>query len=233
MGYFCVQLLHVHSHGVVLKRSLFRHGVQRLCLFALFSRPLCCSNVRQNGGMTRDWARLGEELRAARTERGIEQQDVAESIGVKRGALHNIERGAIARVTPTVIAYARLVGWADESVDSVLKGGEPVYRAPEPAAAPAPVPADPVPADPAPVDPAPVGPAPVDPAPAGPAPSDLSVLVQQSLREGPLLDARVTEVTTPGGKVRATIVIRGEDGLAPEDLLAALRSLRIDVTTED
>ncbi|GAA2948919.1 hypothetical protein GCM10010518_39730 [Kitasatospora cinereorecta] len=161
------------------------------------------------GGMTRNWPRLGEALKTARCERGIEQQDVAETIGVKRGALHNIERGAIARVTPTVLAYARLVGWTDKSVDLVLAGGDPALRDDE-------------------------KPSVVDPGmlPEAPA-SDLSVLVQQALREGPLLDSRVAEVTTPSGKVRATIVIRGEDGTPPEDLLAALRSLKIDVTTEE
>ncbi|MCY0957652.1 helix-turn-helix domain-containing protein [Streptomyces sp. H27-H5] len=157
--------------------------------------------------MSRDWVRLGDTLRAARAACGLEQQDVAESIGVKRGALHNIERGAIARVTPTVIAYARLVGWTDQSIELVLNGDSPALRdeRAHPAAAERP--------------------------PEPPA-SDLSVLVQQSLREGPLLDSRIAEVTTPTGKVRATIVIRGEDGTSDEDLLAALRSLKIDVTTE-
>ncbi|MFF2940263.1 helix-turn-helix domain-containing protein [Streptomyces niveus] len=159
--------------------------------------------------MTRDWARLGEMLKnAARAERGMEQQDVAEAIGVKRGALWNIETGNIARVTNTVRTYARLVGWTDESIEIVLGGGDPVQRDPEPTAPSS------------------------EKAPEA-AGSDLSVLVQQALREGPLLDSRVAEVSTPSGKVRATIVVRGEDGTASEDLLAALRSLKIDVTTED
>lgn len=165
------------------------------------------------GSMSRDWARLGELLRAARAERGMEQQDVAESIGVKRGALHNIEHGKIARVTPTVVAYARLVGWIDGSIEAVLCGEDPTRRGAEPA-------------EPK-VEAAP------EPATPEAAASDLSVLVQQALREGPLLDSRVAEVATPGGKVRATIVIRGEDGTSAEDLLAALRSLKIDVSTED
>jgi hypothetical protein len=62
--------------------------------------------------------------------------------------------------------------------------------------------------------------------------SDLSIRVQQALREGPLIDSRVTEVTTPSGRVKATIVVRGEDGTPPEQLLAVLRSLKIDVTVE-
>jgi transcriptional regulator with XRE-family HTH domain len=158
--------------------------------------------------MTRDWARLGEKLKAARTGRGMEQQDVADAIGVKRGALYNIEKGEIAKVTPTVLAYARLVGWTDESVAEVLAGHDPVERdAAESGQAESGTGHDPL--------------------------SDLSVRVQQSLREGPLLDARVAEVSTPTGRVRATIVVRGEEGTPPEDLLAALRLLKIDVSIED
>jgi len=154
------------------------------------------------GVMSRDWARLGEKLTAARVARGMEQQDVGPRIAVKRGALHNIEKGKIRKVTPTVLAYAKLVGWTEDSVERVLDGGEPVEH--EVGTGTTPVP-----------------------------PSDLSVRVQKSLREGPLIDARVAEVTTPSGRVRATIVIRGEDGTPIEDLMAALDSLKIDVTTNE
>ncbi|MGW6456324.1 helix-turn-helix transcriptional regulator [Streptomyces sp. NPDC055078] len=158
--------------------------------------------------MTRDWARLGEKLKAARTEHGMEQQDVGDKIGVKRGALRNIEKGSIAKITTTVRAYARLVGWTDDSITLVLAGGEPVYAAADPGQS-------------------------VEPKAGRDPLSDLSVYVQQSLREGPLLDSRVADVRTPSGRVRATIVIRGESGKSEEDLLAALRSLRIDVAIID
>ncbi|WP_284576635.1 helix-turn-helix transcriptional regulator [Streptomyces sp. 2P-4] len=157
--------------------------------------------------MSSEWAQLGKSLKAARIELGMEQQDVAAAIGVKRGALHNIERGAIARVTHTVRAYADLVGWTDDSISDVLAGGTPTLKPPEEPAPPAPA---------------------ADPLPAG-----LSTLVQEALREGPLLGSRVEEVVTPSGRVRATIVIRGEEGTPPEELLAALRSLRIEVTVDD
>lgn len=151
------------------------------------------------GVMSRDWARLGEKLTAARVAHRMEQQDIGARIGVKRGALYNIETGKIRKVTPTVLAYAKLVGWTEGSVELVLDGGEPVEH--EVGAETAPTP-----------------------------PSDLSVRVQKSLREGPLIDARVAEVTTPAGRVRATIVIRGEDGTPIEHLMAALDSLKIDVS---
>lgn len=156
-------------------------------------------------GMDRNWARLGQELKAARAERDMEQQDVAGRIGVKRGALHNIEHGKITKVTSTVLAYARLIGWEDGSVERVLDGGEPILgeqRIPGQAAEPA------------------------------PEASDLSIRVRQALSEGPLIDSRVTEVTTPSGRVKATIVIRGEEGAPADQLLNVLRSLRIDVSIE-
>lgn len=79
--------------------------------------------------MDRDWARLGSALRAARDDLGLGQLHVAERIGVKRGALRNVERGEISRVTPTVREYARIVGWTDASIDAVLSGGEPTREA--------------------------------------------------------------------------------------------------------
>lgn len=183
--------------------------------YALFMRSCRCTAVRHYGWMTRDWARLGEELKGARAGRGLEQQQVAADIGVKRGAVRNIERGSIAKITPTVLAYARLVGWTSDSVESVLTGGSPHVAAPE---QPRPRP-----------QPQPEGGAENEGDPA----AGFSARVRQSLLEGPLIDARVSELTTPTGRVRATIVIRGEEGTPAEDLLAALRSLRIDVTIDE
>ncbi|MFD3844795.1 helix-turn-helix domain-containing protein [Streptomyces microflavus] len=155
--------------------------------------------------MTKDWVRLGDMLRTARVARRLEQQEVARHIGVQRGALSRIENGTISTISSTVVAYAKLVGWTGESPDLVLHGGEPVM-------------ADTTPTEPA---------READPL------AGFSLDVQQALREGPLLQSRVEEVVTPSGKVRATIVIRGEDGAAPEDLLAILRALKIDVRTAD
>jgi transcriptional regulator with XRE-family HTH domain len=151
--------------------------------------------------MASDWARLGEKLKTSRIARDMEQQQVAAAIGVKRGAVRNIEQGNIAKVTPTVRAYATHVGWADGSVEQVLAGGDPVLAEGEVARADGVV-------------------------------SDLSLHVQESLKRGPLLESRVQEVTTPAGRVRATIVIRGDEGLTPEELLEALRSLTIEISAE-
>ncbi|MFE2909980.1 helix-turn-helix domain-containing protein, partial [Streptomyces olivaceus] len=51
--------------------------------------------------MERDWARLGAELKAARVRLGIEQQDIAEATGTTRGAIANIETGALRSVSTT------------------------------------------------------------------------------------------------------------------------------------
>jgi DNA-binding XRE family transcriptional regulator len=152
--------------------------------------------------MDLDWAGLGERLRAGRAAHELEQQDVAQRIGVKRGAVYNIETGKIAKVTRTVRDYARLVGWTPDSPERVLNGEEPVL-------AEQPQPAEPAPAEQRSVHPA--------------EPSDLSLNVRTALREGPLLDSKVIRVPTSGGVVTATIVARGSEGMSPEELLKALR----------
>jgi hypothetical protein len=99
------------------------------------------------------------------------------------------------------------MGWTEDSVDRVLDGGDPVLREDHP-------------------------PAQADGTEPDAEPSDLSMRVRQALKDGPLIDSRVTEVTTPSGRVKATIVVRGEEGASQAELLALLRALRIDVTIE-
>ncbi len=158
-------------------------------------------------GMATKWTRLGEKLRAARTDLGIEQQQIAVAVGVTRGAVGNIERGSVARMTPTIREYARVVGWTDDSPERVLAGREPVLRDADPQDAGS--------------------------AEGNGATMDLAVDVQESLRRGPLLQSQVVEVETPTGKVRATIVLRGEEGQSPEELLAALRAVTVHVSADE
>ncbi|GAQ64110.1 hypothetical protein SsS58_04500 [Streptomyces scabiei] len=157
--------------------------------------------------MATKWTRLGEKLRAARTDLGIEQQQIAVAVGVTRGAVGNIERGDVARMTPTIREYARVVGWTDDSPERVLAGREPVLRDAERQD--------------------------VGSAEGGAVATDLAVDVQESLRRGPLLQSQVVEVKTPAGKVVATIVLRGEEGQSPEELLAALRSVTVQVSADE
>lgn len=137
--------------------------------------------------MSRDWARLGAALKAARKEHSLRQEDAAEQLGLKRGAVANIESGSISRVTRTLREYARVVGWTADSVEAVLDGGEPTVATAPPPSAPD-------------------------------LPGDLSSRVIQALAEGELLGSRVMHVQGPEGEVTATIVVRGETDMPPEDL---------------
>ncbi|WP_371624095.1 helix-turn-helix domain-containing protein [Streptomyces sp. NBC_01116] len=150
--------------------------------------------------MDRDWARLGSALRAARDDLGLGQLHVAERIGVKRGALRNVERGEISRVTPTVREYARIVGWTDASIDAVLSGGEPTREA--------------VPPD----EPATVT---VE------APEELPLRIQAALAGGgPVLDTAVINLPGEDGEdseAQMVIVVKGRAGDAtPEQIRKAL-----------
>ncbi|MFE6284406.1 helix-turn-helix domain-containing protein [Streptomyces sp. NPDC057877] len=78
--------------------------------------------------MDQDFARLGEQLKAARLARRprVSQTDVAAALEVGRSTIQKMESAAVAQVTrSTVHAYARWLGWTDDSVDRVLAGGEP------------------------------------------------------------------------------------------------------------
>lgn len=57
---------------------------------------------------------------------GVTQKAMAGRIGVTRGPLQAIERGESKRVTSTIRAYAREVGWEEGSIDRVLRGEDPV-----------------------------------------------------------------------------------------------------------
>ncbi|KDN83441.1 helix-turn-helix domain-containing protein [Kitasatospora cheerisanensis] len=79
--------------------------------------------------MERDWGRLGSLLRADRTAQGLTQDEVGSAIGVHRNTVRAIEDGTGRRITPSIRAYAREVGWSDGSVEAVLDGGEPARPA--------------------------------------------------------------------------------------------------------
>jgi len=150
--------------------------------------------------MDRDWARLGAALKAAREDLGLEQQQVGEQIGVGRGALRNIEIGAFSRVTPTVRAYARTVGWTDASVDDVLDGGVPTPEAPD-----------------APPETTTV---------AGVTPDELPLRIKAALAAGPLLDAVVIDLPADEGEdpeAQMVVIVKGRRGDAtPEQIRKAL-----------
>ncbi|MEU6543965.1 helix-turn-helix transcriptional regulator [Streptomyces sp. NPDC046859] len=88
----------------------------------------------------RDWEKLGKAYAAARKTIGLTQPDAADQLHVSRTTIQAIERGRQSngtpfdKVTATMRAYARLVGWTETSPGVVLAGGEP-EQAPETEAA--------------------------------------------------------------------------------------------------
>ncbi|MFI2184556.1 helix-turn-helix domain-containing protein [Streptomyces sioyaensis] len=154
--------------------------------------------------MERDWTRLGAALKAAREARGLQQAAVAESIGVKRGTMRNIENGDISRVTPTVRAYARTVGWDDGSVDAVLAGGSPTDAL---------TPHDPEARDAIAAENIAVAVA-----------EELPLRIQAALREGPLIDTAVINLPSDddGPEGQMVVIVKGRNGATPEQLKRAL-----------
>ncbi|MFK0179022.1 helix-turn-helix domain-containing protein [Streptomyces xanthochromogenes] len=78
--------------------------------------------------MDQDWAALGEALKAAREacRPRVRQEDVAAALNISRATVQNIERGQeFKKVSSTIRAYARFLGWTPESPEQVLAGGEP------------------------------------------------------------------------------------------------------------
>lgn len=158
--------------------------------------------VRHDGGMQRDWARLGAALRAARETRGLGQAEVGEQIGVGRGAMRNIERGEIAKVSTTIRAYARAVGWEDGSIEAVLDGGDPIVA-----------PADSG-RDAEAVQSITVA-----------APEELPLRIRAALASGPLIDAAV--IPLPGDDdddpdANMVVILKGGKRATPEQLRRAL-----------
>lgn len=147
--------------------------------------------------MTQHWEHLGARLRDARDALGMTQQDIARRIGVERNTLRLIEGGQKKRVTPTIRAYAKEVGWTDTSLNVVLAGGEP-ERAP---AAPTPMPAD---------EPSALG---------------LTPRVLLELQEGRVLDQSITDLTPSGSLAVAMLLIeRPHTDATPEQVAADLRA---------
>lgn len=85
-----------------------------------------------------DWKRLGREFATQRETVGLTQVTAAQALGVSRTPIQAIERGRqsngspFTKVTQTMRAYARLIGWTENSPQAILDGGNP-----EPAGSPA------------------------------------------------------------------------------------------------
>jgi hypothetical protein len=119
----------------------------------------------------------------------------AEQLHVSRTPVQAIERGrqpngkAFAKVTATMRAYARLVGWTEESPDRILDGQEP-EPATQPVSAPAETPK-----------------------------SDLPPAVDRELRSGKTLDHAVVNLgSETDDDTRLIVVLKGAEDLSEEEL---------------
>lgn len=95
--------------------------------------------------MDQDFVRLGAEMQAARKRLRpqVIQEAAGDAIGVGRSTIQKIERGEGDQTTATTVhAYARFLGWTDDSVERVLRGGKPVMRADTEHAPPVEVPSE-------------------------------------------------------------------------------------------
>lgn len=151
--------------------------------------------------MDRDWVRLGKAFRTDRERQSLRQKDAAAALGVGLTSIQDIERGhEYTKPTLTIRAYANLLGWVPESVDTVLAGGNISHTAAE---AP-----------------------PASSASESLADADIGGqrlplrIVHELSDEGELLDTAVIKI---GDKGRAVIVVKGEPGVSAEELLEELR----------
>lgn len=150
--------------------------------------------------MEQNWARLGAAVAAARRPR-LTQQQLAEKVGVSRGTVQNIEHGkGLTKITPTLRAVEREIGWAPGSLERVMAGEEPV---PLEEPAPPKVPSAEV----------------AGPPPPSAVASGLPARVRQQLVRGDLIDTTVVDL---GDDTTMVIVVRGKPNASPEELQRSL-----------
>ncbi|MCB9805585.1 helix-turn-helix transcriptional regulator [Candidatus Nomurabacteria bacterium] len=68
--------------------------------------------------MTKESKKLGENFKKFRIEKGLSQSDVADSLGISRGFISNIESG---KKNPTLITLTKLANSVGISIDKLLK----------------------------------------------------------------------------------------------------------------
>ncbi|MDH6610221.1 transcriptional regulator with XRE-family HTH domain [Streptomyces sp. SAI-208] len=151
----------------------------------------------------RDWERLGNAFAEARKAAGLTQVEVAQRLSVTRTPVQAVERGRqpngnpFNKITATMRAYARLVGWTEDSPARILRGEEP-----EPATRP---------------DSA------TEPEPA----SDLPMAVQRELRSGRTLDHAVVNLGSQADDdTRLIVVLQGGKDMTEEEIDAAWEKWR-------
>lgn len=154
-----------------------------------------------------NWARLGRELAAARRAKKLKQLELADLAGVSLATVQAIEGGkSFARVTPTIRAFVRIVGWQEGSAETVLAGGDP-----NPAVAPdSPVTTQ----------------VPIPPADSDSAFAHLPVRIREELKEGQFLDSGVYDISPEGSDVQMIVVIKGKTDATPEEIRRYMDDVR-------
>lgn len=151
--------------------------------------------------MDRDWVRLGSALKSDREAQGFTQKEVAQHLDASVSSIQVIERGqSFSKPTRTIRKFAELLAWTDGSVDQVLAGGDPNHvhhgSAHMTAAKP---------------------------------PADVDFedqrlplrIVHELKDDGALLDTSVIKI---GAKGRAVIIVKGEPGVSPDELVEELQA---------
>ncbi|MEU3826519.1 helix-turn-helix transcriptional regulator [Streptomyces sp. NPDC029080] len=143
----------------------------------------------------RDWERLGEAFANARKAAGLTQVEVAERLSVTRTPIQAIERGRqangspFAKVTGTMRAYARLLGWTEDSPMRILGGEQPESATR------------------------------LDSTAAAESTSDLPTAVDRELRSGKTLDHTVVHLgSEDDDDTRIIVVLKGSEDISEEEL---------------
>lgn len=142
----------------------------------------------------RDWERLGHAFAEARKAADLTQVQVAERLSVTRTPVQAIERGRqpngtpFSKITGTMRAYARLVGWTEDSPARILRGEEP-----EPATQPV---------------------SPQD----SERRSDLPPEIDLELRSGKTLGSTVVHLGPEEDDTRIIVVLKGAEDLSEDEL---------------
>lgn len=148
------------------------------------------------GGMEseRDWERLGQAFAEARKAADLTQVQVAERLSVTRTPIQAIERGRqpngspYNKITGTMRAYARLVGWTEDSPHRILEGQEP-QAAPQSA-----------------------------PEHSADTKSNLPPAIDLELRSGKTLDSTVVHLGSEEGDSRIIVVLKGAEDISEDEL---------------
>lgn len=146
--------------------------------------------------MDRDWSRLGAHLAQARKSKGLRQPELAESLGLGRATVQNIEAGkSFKNITPAIRDYAEAVGWTYDSVTRVLDGGDPELVEAQEAASSRPS-------------------------------SDLPPDVDMELRSGQTLGSTVVHLGPSDADARIVVVLKGDTDMTEEQVEEAIKEWR-------